>query len=41
MLIVMAIWTALTGAKTSNIPTKICPFVLMVVAILFLTGSFI
>jgi hypothetical protein len=41
MLIVMAIWTALTGAKTSNIPTKICPFILTVVAILFLTGSFI
>jgi hypothetical protein len=41
MLIVMAIWTALTGAKTSNIPTKICPFVLTVVAILFLVGSFI
>ena len=28
MLLVMAIWTALTGAKTSNVPTKICPFVL-------------
>ena len=41
MLLVMAIWTALTGAKTSNIPTKICPFVLSVVAILFLVGSVI
>ena len=41
MLVVMAIWTALTGAKTSNVPTKICPFVLTVVAILFLIGSFV
>jgi hypothetical protein len=41
MLIAMAIWTALTGAKTSNIPTKICPFVLTFVAILWIVGSFI
>jgi len=41
MLIVMAIWTALTGARTSNIPTKICPFVLTVVSILFILGSLI
>jgi hypothetical protein len=41
MLILMAIWTALTGAKTSNIPTKICPFVLTFVAILWIVGSFI
>jgi hypothetical protein len=41
MLLVMAIWTALTGAKTSNIPTKICPFVLTVVAILLVVGSFV
>ena len=41
MLIVMAVWTALTGAKTSNVPTKICPYVLTVVAILWIVGSFI
>jgi hypothetical protein len=41
MLIVMAGWTALTGARTSNIPTKICPFVLTIVAILFVIGSLI
>ena len=41
MLILMAIWTALTGAKTSNIPTKICPIVLTVVAILLVVGSFV
>ena len=28
MLLVMATWTALTGASTSNIPTKICPVIL-------------
>ncbi len=41
MVIIMATWTALTGGRTSNIPIKICPFVLTIVAILFLTGSFI
>ncbi len=39
MLIVMAIWTALTGARTSIIPIKICPFVKTIVAILFIVGS--
>ena len=41
MVIVMGVWTALTGAKTSNIPTKICPYVLAVVGILFIIGSLI
>ena len=41
MLVVMAVWTALTGAKTSNIPTKICPFVLTAVAILLVVGSIV
>ena len=41
MLIVMAVWTALTGAKTSIIPIKICPFIITGVAILFLIASFI
>ena len=39
MLIVMAIWTLLTGARTSIIPIKICPIVKTVVAILFIMGS--
>jgi hypothetical protein len=39
MLIVMAIWTLLTGARTSIIPIKICPFVKATVAILFILGS--
>ena len=39
MLIVMAIWTALTGARTPIVPIKICPFVKTLVAILFILGS--
>ncbi len=39
MLIVMAIWTSLTGARTSIKPIKICPFVKATVAILFILGS--
>jgi hypothetical protein len=39
MLLVMAAWTALTGARTSIIPIKICPFVKTAVATLFLVGS--
>ena len=39
MLVVMAVWTASTGARTSIIPIKICPFVKTAVAILFVLGS--
>jgi hypothetical protein len=39
MLIVMAVWTGLTGARTSIIPIKICPWVKIAVAILFFLGS--
>ena len=41
MLIVMAVLTLSTGARTSIIPIKICPLVKTVVAILFLMGSVI
>lgn len=41
MLIAMAMWTSLTGARTSVIPIKICPFVKSLVAILFIVGSLI
>jgi hypothetical protein len=41
MLILMAGWTAVTGARTSIIPIKICPFVKMGVAIIFLIASLI
>jgi len=39
MLLVMAGWTLLTGARTSVVPIKICPVVKTVVAILFFLGS--
>ena len=39
MLIIMAIWTGLTGARTSNIPTKICPFILTAVAVMYVASS--
>jgi len=39
MLLVMAILTAMTGARTSILPYKICPAVKTVVAILFVLGS--
>jgi hypothetical protein len=39
MLIVMAAWTALTGARTPIIPIKLCPFVKTIVAVLFIVGS--
>lgn len=39
MLLVMAIWTASTGATTPIIPIKVCPFVKTAVAILFVLGS--
>ncbi len=38
MLVVMAILTALTGARTSVVPIKICPAVKIAVAILFILG---
>ncbi|MFC2009840.1 hypothetical protein ACFLT6_00325 [Chloroflexota bacterium] len=39
MLVVMAIWTSVTGARTSVVPIKICPIVKTAVAILFIIGS--
>jgi hypothetical protein len=41
MLIVMAILTGLTGARTSIIPIRICPFVKALVAILFFLGTYL
>ena len=38
MLLVMALLTALTGARTSIIPYKICPIVKTLVAILIVFG---
>lgn len=39
MLIIMAVLTVLTGARTSIVPIKICPLVKTTVAIMFFLGS--
>ena len=39
MLLVMAGWTLMTGARTSIVPIKVCPAVKTAVAALFLVGS--
>jgi len=39
MLLVMALLTILTGARTALLPYKICPAVKTVVAVLFILGS--
>ncbi|MFC2059799.1 hypothetical protein ACFLTZ_01735 [Chloroflexota bacterium] len=39
MLLIMAILTTVTGARTSILPYKICPVVKTVVAVLFFLGS--
>jgi len=39
MLLVMALLTLLTGARTPIVPIKICPLVKTAVAVLFLVGS--
>ena len=39
MLLVMAVWTGVTGARTSIIPFKLCPIVKTAVAILFVWAS--
>lgn len=41
MLIIMAILTASTGARTSIVPIKICPAIKIIVAILFLLGVYL
>lgn len=38
MLIVGAVWTALTGARTRIIPMKICPIIKLLVAALLIIG---
>jgi len=39
MLLAMAVWTLLTGARTSIVPIKICPVIKTAVAILFFLGA--
>ena len=39
MLLLMAVITLLTGARTPQIPYKICPIIKTAVAVLFILGS--
>ena len=39
MLIIMAVLTIMTGARTSILPYKICPVIKTIVAVLFFLGS--
>jgi hypothetical protein len=39
MLLVLAQWSSMTGARTSIAPMKICPYVKCFVALLFVIGS--
>jgi hypothetical protein len=39
MLLVLAALTALTGARTSALPIKLCPVVKTLAAVLLLLGS--
>ncbi len=41
MLLVMAAWTAMTGARTPIVPIKICPFVKSAVAGILLVASLV
>lgn len=41
MLFIMAAWTALTGARTSIFPIKICPVVKTTAGLLILLGTLI
>lgn len=39
LLVIMAVWHSLTGARTKAIPMKLCPFIFGSSAILFVLGS--
>ena len=41
LLVVMAVWHSLTGARTKAIPMKLCPLIFGTSAILFVLGSFL
>ena len=41
MLLVMAGLSAMTGARTSNLPMKLCPFIKTIVAVMLILGSII
>ena len=39
LLVIMAVWHALTGARTKAIPMKLCPVIFGTSAVLFILGS--
>lgn len=39
LLVVMAVWHSLTGARTKAIPMKLCPFIFGTSAVLLVLGS--
>lgn len=39
LLVIMAVWHSLTGARTKAIPMKLCPVIFGTSAILFILGS--
>ena len=39
LLVVMAVWHSLTGARTKVLPMKLCPFIFGTSAVLFVLGS--
>lgn len=39
LLVVMAVWHSLTGARTKAVPMKLCPFIFGTSAVLFVLGS--
>jgi hypothetical protein len=39
MLLIMAVWTLLTGARTNIVPIKICPAIKMLAAALIVAGN--
>lgn len=41
MLVVLAVWTGLTGARTKIVPMKVCPFVKLLVGVLFFVGTLV
>ncbi len=41
LLIVLAVLTQLTGSRTPVIPFKICPYILTIVAVLYIVGNLI
>lgn len=41
LLVVLAVWHSLTGARTKAIPMKLCPVIFGSCAVLFVLGSFL